>query len=90
MFIFRYIDDCIYKKERNIKKIEIRIKGSGNDQSDEYDLSSLKMVELKGELSERGLKTSGNKKELIERLTMFIKQGFHEEGIVFEDKLCNT
>lgn len=47
-----------------------------------FDLSKMKIAELKAELGARGLKTSGKKAELIDRLQTYMEEN---EGVEVED-----
>lgn len=49
------------------------------------DLRKLKMAELRKELQDRGLKTSGNKQELVDRLQQYMEE--HEGAEVADDDI---
>lgn len=49
------------------------------------DLRKLKMTELRKELQDRGLKTSGNKQDLVDRLEQYMQE--HEGAEVADDEL---
>ena len=49
----------------------------------EMDLNKMKMSELKGELAARGLKISGKKSELVDRLQQYLEE--HEDAEVEDE-----
>ena len=78
---------CMFQKDRETKRVVITLEGESknSDKNDLYDLKSLTKPQLKDELRARGLSLSGNKPELLERLTQVLTVE-HDLGEEAEDE----
>ena len=77
----------MFQKDRKTKRVVITLEGESknSDKHDLYDLKSLTKPQLKDELRARGLSLSGNKPELLERLTQVLTVE-HDLGEEAEDE----
>ena len=71
---------CIYKEERNIVRQIVNMKVTTDKEKDEFGVSQMLVKDLKFELSERGLKHTGNKAELAARLLLHFRELSEENG----------
>ena len=66
------IDTCIYKGDRDLKKIVVSKLEENNNDSDIHGLAKLTVAALKDELAARDLSKKGNKPELRARLEEYL------------------
>jgi len=78
---------CIYKEEINISTRVVNKKIATEKQTDEFGVSEMLVKDLRFELTERGLKHTGNKPVLVERLLLHFQERIedNEENL---DELC--
>ena len=84
-------DFCDYKnKRRELKTVILKQGRQGNEpDKDEFGILSMKVIELKVELRERGLPFSGNKEELCNRLLTLLKEAGNDRLDQNEEYLIN-
>ena len=69
------IDSCLYKNKRREQATHILRENKGDQpEDDEFGILRMKLAELQLELRERGLRVSGNKETLRNRLITFLKR----------------
>ena len=76
---------CIYKEERNIVRQIVNMKVTTEKETDEFGVSQMLVKDLKYELTERGLKRTGNKAELVARLLFHFREMAEQNGELAPD-----